>query len=510
MVTAENNRIARNTLFLYLRTLVTIIIGLYTSRKVLEVLGIVDFGIFNIVGGIIVMLSTLNVTFAAASQRFLSFELGKQDSEGFNRAFNSSLIIQLITAAVLLIAAETVGLWFVNTQLVIPPERLVAANWVYQASVVMMLTATLVAPFQAAITAHEQMHIPAYVDMAGAVARLALIIALAFMPCDKLIGWSIMLMIIPIVSAIYMVIYCVRRFPHCHITLHRDKAQIGAIATFSGWNLYGSIANLLHDQGLNVLLNLFGGPIANAARAVSSQIRNAAISLTLGFQKAVNPQIVKNYAAEQIDTTRQLLYRSSKLGFYLILIPTIPICFECSYLLDLWLVDVPPMAVLFTTLIFIEALFDAFTGPLYNSLLATGNIKRSQLTVNSILLLLIPMSYLLLKLGAPLYVPLILSIVFVVICNSGWLYFCRAQLDVSLRQYLRQVIMPCTIVTAASAIIPLIILFSLPQGVVRFSAMIIASIACTIIIIWYLGLEASERSFTLQFIKSHIKRFQRH
>lgn len=500
----DNNRIARNTMYLYLRTLVTVVIGLYTSRKVLEVLGVVDFGIFNIVGGIILMLSTLYITFSSASQRFLSFELGKNDFDGFKRAFNNSMIIQLIIAATLLLAAETIGLWFINTQLVIPPDRIIAANWVYQASVVTTLTAALTAPYKSAITAHEHMHIPAYIEMAGAIARLILIIGLAFIPCDKLIGWSIALMLITIISAACMAIYCRRRFAYCCIDLRPDKATIKAIASFSGWNLYGSIANLLHDQGLNILLNIFGGPIANAARGISSQVRNAAINLTYGFQNAVNPQIVKTYASNNIDTTKQLLYKSSKIGYFLILLPTIPICFECSFLLDLWLVDVPQFAVLFTTLIFIEALFDAFTGPLYQSLLATGKIKWSQLTVNSILLLLLPVSYLLLHLGMSIYWPLILSILFVIICNTGWLCFCRTQLGVSLRQYTKEVIIKCVIVTIASSIVPLIIHLSMPEGGVRFTIMTIASIISTSGVIWTLGLNQSERNFAVQFLKSHL------
>ena len=504
MKATENNRIARNTMFLYIRTMVTIIIGLYTSRKVLEVLGVVDFGIFNIVGGIILMLSTLHVTFATASQRFLSFELGKNDSVGFNHAFNTSIIIQLIIAATLLLLAETIGLWFINTQLVIPPERLVAANWVFQSAVVMMLTATLNAPFQAAVMAYERMHIPAYIDMAGAVARLLAIIGLASASCDKLIGWSILLMLIPLASAVFMIFYCLHRLPHCRITLRTNKSLLKSIASFSGWNLYGSIANLLHDQGLNILLNLFGGPIANAARGISSQVRNAAISLTYGFQKAINPQIVKTYAASNIEATKQLLFKSSKIGYFLILLPTIPICFECSFLLDLWLVDVPQFAVLFTTLIFIEALFDAFTGPLYHSLLATGKIKRSQLTVNSMLLLLIPVSYLLLKLGAPIYLPLILSIFFVLICNTGWLLFCRAQLGVSIRGYFKEVVTQCLLVTIVSSVVPLIIRFTLPEGWIRFTVMLISSITFTLATVWLIGLDSGERDFAKLFLKNHL------
>lgn len=510
MEATENNRIARNTIYLYIRTLVTIVIGLYTSRKVLDVLGVIDFGIFNIVGGIILMISTLYISLGLASQRFLNFELGKKDYDGFNRAFNSSIIIQLLIATAILILAETVGLWFVNTQLVIPPERIVAANWVYQASVIMTLTATLTVPFQSVITAHERMHIPACVDIIGAVARLVLIIGLSFTSWDKLIGWSILLMLIPIFSAIYMLWYCLKHFQHCHIKLRKDKLMMHSIASFSGWNLYGSVANLLHDQGLNILLNLFGGPIANAARGISNQVRNAATSLMLGFQKAIDPQIVKNYAIEDFNTTRQLLYKSSKIGYFLILIPTIPICFECSFLLDLWLVDVPPMAVLFTSLILIEALFDAFTGPLYHSLLATGKIKQSQLVVNTILLLLLPSSYLLLRLEMPIYVPLILSIIFVAVCNSGWLYFCHLQLGVSIRQYFKEVIARCLIVSTASLITPLIIYLTLEEGAVRFLVMSIASATSTIAIIWKLGLNPSERNFALQFLKSHLHRLNKH
>lgn len=496
----DNRRIARNTMYLYIRTFITMLIGLYTSRKILELLGVTDFGIFNIVGGITVMLTFLNGSIGTAIQRYLTFELGRKDYEAYNRVFNTSLIIQSGLALLLIVLAETVGLWFVNTQLVIPAERMTAANCVYQVTVLSTVMSIMTGPFNATIISHERMHIVAYLGMGEATLKLVLVLLLGVVPWDRLITWSGMYIAITICVTSFQIVYCHRHFPHCRVTLRRDRGIVRSMLSFSGWNLFGTIAWLLKDQGANVVLNLFGGPAVNAARGVSYQVKGAILGLTSGFQGAVNPQLVKSYAADDVRSTHRLLCVSSKISYFLLLLPAIPVCFECSYLLELWLVDVPTMTVVFTVLVVIETLCEVFAGPLINTIMATGRIKWYQIVVGSTLLINVPVSYLLLWLGFPIYAPFVVGIAFILACNALRLLFCRQQTGLSLRGYFGAVIVRCILVTAVAVVLPLVVSLTMPDGFVRLMVMIAVSMLSTAATIWAIGLEPAER----QFVKERI------
>ncbi len=500
MDAADNRRIARNTLFLYIRTFVTMLIGLYTSRKILEVLGVDDFGIYNIVGGVIVMMSFLSSSMNVAIGRYLTVELGRKDYEAYNRVFNISLIIQLSLALAVVLIAETVGLWFVNTQLVIPEARMHAANWVYQAAIVTTVISIINSPFGATIGAHERMHIYAYVGLGEAFAKLAIVISLFWCPWDKLAIWAIAMMGVSLLSISFQILYCRRQFPHCAIRPHWDRGMFRSMASFSGWNLFGTVAWALKDQGVNVVLNLFGGPAINAARGVALQVRGAVTSLTGGFQGAVSPQLTKNFAANDISATHLLLFRSSKISFFLLLIPAIPICFEISYLLSLWLVKVPDYATLFTVLVVIETLCEVFGGPTITTLMATGHIKWYQIVVGSLLMLNVPVAYVLLRVGLPIYVPFLVSIFFVIASQGSRLIFCRRLAGMSIRAYLSAVVSRCLIVTAASLIVPTLIYFAMPETLLRLFVLSAATICTTAAAIWLLGLDRNERTFIRNII----------
>lgn len=502
----DNRRIARNTLYLYIRTFITMMLGLYTSRKILELLGVTDFGIFNIVGGITVMLTFLNGSIGTAIQRYLTFELGRKDYDAYNRVFNTSLIIQAGLGLLLIVLAETVGLWFVNTQLVIPADRMTAANVVYQVTVLCTIMSLISGPFAATITAHERMHIVAYVGMGEATLKLVLVLLLGVVPWDRLLTWSGMFFTISFCVMVFQIAYCRYHFPHCRVTLRRDRSIVRSMLSFSGWNLFGTIAWLLKDQGANVVLNLFGGPAVNAARGVSYQVKSAILGLTNGFQNAVNPQLVKNYAADDITATHRLLCVSSRISYFLLLLPAIPVCFECSYLLGLWLVEVPDMTVVFTVLVVIETLCEVFSGPMINTLMATGRIKWYQIIVGSTLLINVPVSYLLLQLGFPIYAPFIVGILFIVLCNLQRLLFCKHQTGLSLRGYFSAVITRCMLVTAIAAVLPLVISLTMPDGFVRLMVMIAVSMISTTATIWILGLQPGERQFVKQRLLSRFSR----
>lgn len=509
MTSDDNRRIARNTMFLYIRTFVTMLIGLYTSRKILEALGVVDFGIYNVVGGVIMVLTFLNGSISAAIQRYLTYELGRKDYEAYNRVFNTALVIQSALGVLFLILTETVGLWFVNTHLVIPPERMIAANWVYQVSILASIISLFSAPFYASVIAHERMHVYAYVSMADAFVKLIFVILLPLMLWDRLITWSLMTAVITLIAAASMAVYCRLKFPHCHISMRHDRTLVRSMASFSGWNLFGIVAWVLKDQGSNIVLNIFGGPAINAARGISMQVRGAIINLTSGFQNAVNPQLVKSYAADEVQATHRLLCKSSRISYYLMLLPAIPVCFECSFLLDIWLVRVPAYAVLFTILVIVETLCEVFAGPMINTLMATGRIKWYQIVIGSTLLLNVFVSYILLRIGLPIYMPFAISIAVVIICNIGRLYFCKIQTGLSMRYYSRVVVLRCAIVTVAALVVPTAVYFAMPQGVVRFTTMTCLSVASTATIIWSIGLERGERVFIRQAVGNRLRRLCR-
>lgn len=359
------------------------------------------------------MLTFLNGSMSVATQRFLTVELGKKDRGDYNRIFNMTMLIHFGLAVLILIVAETVGLWFVNTYLNIPVERMSAANWVYQASVLSTILGILQTPYHASIVSHEHMHIYAYVGLGESFGKLLLVLLLMKYILMIALFLGVYHVLFQFLIAMIYRTYCIRQFPECKLHLKWSHSIFYSMLKFTGWNMFGTVAWLLKDQGVNILMNMFGGPVANAARGVSCQISGAVQGLTAGFQSAVNPQITKRYAANDSETTCRLLCESSKISYFLLFIITLPVMMEADFILKLWLVEVPPMAPLFTRIILIESLLSALGNPMITSLMATGNIKWYQIVVGSSLLLIIPVAYLFLKGGRGIETPLIVSALFI-------------------------------------------------------------------------------------------------
>lgn len=506
MSVEENKRVVKNTIFLYIRTFVSMLISLYTSRRILEALGVSDFGILNVVGGVITMLTFLNGSMSVATQRFLTVELGRKDKGNYNRIFNMAVLIHLGLAALVFIAAETVGLWFVNTYLNIPAGRMFAANWVYQASILSTILSILQTPYHASIISHEHMHIYAYVGLGESFGKLFLVLLLVVYPYDRLIFWGFIMFFFQFLMAIIYRVYCIRQFPECKLRLKWDSSIFNSMLKFTGWNMFGTVAWLLKDQGVNVLMNIFGGPVANAARGVSYQISGAIQGLTSGFQSAVNPQITKRYVANDSEATCRLLCESSKISYFLLFVIALPVMMEADFILKLWLVEVPPMAALFTRIILVESLFSTLGAPMVTSLMATGNIKWYQIVVGSSLLFIIPVAYLLLKLGYSIETALIVSALFILLGDVLRVIFCKKQIGLSLRLYGLKVILPITIVTMLAVILPGIIHYNLSEGWARLILSTVISCLIVAILIYTIGLTVTERKFIIMGIVSKIKR----
>ena len=500
--TSENNkRIAKNTLMLYFRMLLTMLVSLYTVRVVLNTLGVVDFGIFNVVGGIVVMFSFLSNTMASASQRFFAFDLGRNDILQLKRTFSLTISIYVIISAVVLLLAETIGLWFLNTHMVIPPERMEAANWIYQFSILSFLVTIMVIPYNAAIIAHENMKVYAYVSIIEVVMKLAIVYLLVLFLVDKLKLYAILMFTTTcIVNSIYYT-FCKRKYEECRFQFYWDKGLFNTLISYSGWNLFGGVAAVLNTQGINILLNMFFGPVVNAARAIAYQVGNAVNQFAFNFFTAVNPQIIKYYGAGEKQQMMNLVFLSSKFSFFLLFILSMPVLLETNFILTRWLKNLPEYVILFTRLVIIIALIDSLSNSLVTSAQATGKIKLYQAVVGGMLLLNLPVSYFLLKLGFPPQATMYVSIVIAVICLFLRLWILRRLVDLSISNYFKKVLMSVISVSVAAYIIPLFIIFQLDENITRFMIVGVSAVLTSSMAIYCLGLSGSERKYFIKEIK---------
>ena len=349
----NNKRIAKNTLLLYVRMLFTIIVGLYTSRIVLNTLGVNDYGLYNVVGGIVSMLGFLNSAMTAASQRFISFELGKQNKQKLEEVFSTSVTIHIIIACIIFITAETIGLWFLNTHMNIATSRMTAANWVYQCSIFTFMISVISVPYNACIVAHEHMKTFAYISIIEVSLKLAIVYLLLILSFDKLIIYAVLLLCVSLIIRMIYGIYCKKKFEECTYRFHFNKKLFLEMFSFAGWSIIGNLGFSLKDQGSNVVLNLFCGTAINAARGVALQVNGIISNFSNNFLMALNPQITKQYATGDIPKSIQLVYAGCRYSFYLLSIISIPVMVNLDYILSLWLGIVPPYTkeFLFLTLI---------------------------------------------------------------------------------------------------------------------------------------------------------------
>lgn len=398
-VSANNQRIAKNTILLYFRMILLMAVSLYTSRVVLSTLGIEDYGVYNVVGGFIGMFAFLNGAMGGCTQRYITFALGKGDEYELKKIFSTTLITHAMIALLVFVLAETVGLWFVLEKLVIPPDRSIAAMIVYQCSVVSALIMIMSFPYNADIIAHERMSAFAYISIIEAFLKLVIVFVLPLGGIDKLILYAVLLLIIQLgIRSIYTW-YCKKHFIEAHFTWSFEKSLIKEILAFSGWNLWGGLAATLFGQGINILLNIFFGPAVNAARGIAVQVQSAVQQFSINFQMALNPQITKNYATGDINTMHILIFRCAKFTFMLLLCMILPISMEIDFILSIWLVNVPDYTCSFVILMLAICTIDAVSNPFMIASAATGHVRIYQFAVGLILILIVPTAYLVLKLG---------------------------------------------------------------------------------------------------------------
>lgn len=397
---SENSkRIVKNTVVLYFRMLFMMGISFYTSRIVLNALGVEDFGIYNVVGGIVAMFSVLSGSLSAAISRFITYELGKDNLLNLKKIFSSAVTIQLGIGLFILILAETIGVWFLNREMNIPTDRMLAANWVFQLSIITFIINLVSVPYNAVIIAHEKMSAFAYISIFEALGKLVIAFLIVVSPIDNLIFYAALMCVVALIIRIIYGYYCQYCFEECRYSFIFDKTYLKQMFKFAGWNFIGASSAVLRDQGGNIIINIFCGPAVNAARGIAFQVNNAVQGFVTNFMIALNPQITKSYASGNQKYMMSLIYQGGRFSYYMLLLFSLPILVNTHYVLALWLKIVPDHTVLFVRLILIFALSESISNPLVTAMLATGRIKNYQIVVGGLQMMNLPISYLLLRIG---------------------------------------------------------------------------------------------------------------
>lgn len=505
---AENTkRIAKNTLMLYVRMLFGMLVSLYTSRVVLQALGVEDYGIYNVVGGVVAMFSLLSGSLSAAVSRFLTFELGRNDLVRLRKVFSSALCVHALLALFVLVLSETLGLWFLNYQMNIPADRMIAANWVFQFSLFSFLLGLFSVPYNASIISHERMGIFAFVGIGDTLLQLGIVLFIAFggICLDKLIVYASLLVVKGMLFQLFYFYYCRKSFKECRFKLSLDKQLLKEMTGFAGWNFIGASSAILRDQGGNILLNLFYGPALNAARGVANQVSNAIGSFVGNFMIALNPQITKSYAAAEYGYTFSLIFRGARFSYYLLLWLALPVLLNTQYILSIWLNVVPEHTILFVQLVLVFSMCETISNPLITVMLATGKIRNYQIVVGGLQMMNFPLSYIFLKMGFLPEIIVMVAISLSLICLGARLILLRDMIQLPVARFLRHVCGNIIVVTILSLTVPLYARWELPNNLFGFIFSCIICFGWGGIILYRFGCSVSERKFLiskLQFVSA--------
>lgn len=504
---AENNkRIAKNTLLLYIRLFVTMVIGLFTSRVILSTLGVTDYGVNNVVAGFVAMFSMFTNSLSAAISRFLTFNLGKGDAEKLKTVFSTSVNIMIAMAIIVTIVAEIFGLWFLNSKLNIPADRMYAANWVFHFSVITFAVNLISIPYNASIIAHEKMDVFAYISILEVVLKLAVVYMLYISPLDKLITYSFLLLLVSVFIRIVYGIYCSRKLEECCYSMVFDRTLLKEMGGFAGWNMLGTACTMFNTQGVNILMNLFFGVVTNAARGIVNQVESVIVQFVSNFTTALNPQVTKSYASGNLDYMHSLVYKGTKFSYYLILIMALPFMFEAEFVLKLWLGEYPEEAPLFLRLAIIATMVDRLGNTTAVAAWATGNIKKYYIIVSATIIFVFPLTYIAYKIGAPAYVAYLIFIIFYFVIMWQKVFILKGLTGFQPKEFLKNVMYPITITTIMAILIPLLTAHYLADNVVGAILQIIISVMSSIVAIYLFGLTKGEKALMMDTIQSRIKR----
>ena len=491
----NNKRIAKNTLLLYFRMMFMMAVSLFTSRVILNTLGVEDYGIYNVVGGVVAMFGFLNGSMSSATQRYITFALGKGDEKRLQTVFSTTLQIHAMIAAIIVLLGETIGLWFLYNKMQIPADRMGVAFWVLQCSIVSTVVMIVSVPYNADIIAHEKMSAFAYISVLEVVLKLAIVYMLVVFSVDKLILYAFLILAIQVLIRFCYSIYCNRHFKETKYRHVWDKQLFKEMTGFAGWSLFGNLSAVFFTQGLNMLLNVFFGPVVNAARAVAVQVQSAIQQFVGNFQMALNPQITKTYAQGKMEEMHTLMFRSARFSFLMLFFISLPVLLETEFLFTLWLKTVPGKAVIFTQIMICTSLIYTIANPCVIANQATGKVKVYQMVVGGILLTILPISYIVLKLGAPAYSVFIVHFCVESVAQFSRMYMLRKLINLPISQYLLRIYLPIMATVAVSIILPVMIHMQLENGWLRFIAVGCTSVVSVGFSAFFIGFTEYERQF---------------
>lgn len=501
----SNKTIAKNTGFLYIRMIVVMAVTFFTSRIILRSLGETDYGVYNVVGGIVTIMSFLNGALGASTSRFLTYHLGKGDHEMLRKTFSAALNLHIIVALLVVILGETVGLWFFYTQLNIPDERMYAAFWVYQFSIVTTCINFIQVPYNASIISHENMSIYAYVGLYEACSKLGIAYLILISPIDKLIFYAALLMLNSAIIQLFYRYYTRRRYAECRFNLVRDKQLYKQLISYGGWDMFGNLAGVAQGQGINILLNIFFGPSVNAARAIAVQIQSAVTSFVQNVIVAFRPQVIKSYATGETDTMYNLTFRAAKLTYALMLLLTVPICFELDFILQIWLGDsTPQLTATFALIMLANIQLEVIHTAYLMSYHAIGRIKLGNSLCGSLMILSLPIGYVALKLGAPAEVTFIIILAVNFVCQIiGWIII-HGYVYFSYLELIKRVYLPCVLLTLISVIFPYLCVRLFDDSWIRLLFVLFVGDMIIILSAWNVILSKNERESILDIVKRRI------
>lgn len=481
------------------------LVSLYTSRMVLSVLGVENYGIYNVVGGIAAMFVTISGTLSGTISRFITFELGRNDKERLQRIFSTSVNVQIGFSLLVMLIGETVGVWFLNNKMDIPSERMYAANWVLQCSLIAFCINMISIPYNALIIAHEKMSAFAYIGITEAIFKLLIVYALYISPFDELISYSILTLAVSIIIRLIYGSYCKQHFSESKYSTKLDTKLLKEISKFAGWGFLPSSTGIINTTGINILTNLFFGVTVNAARGISTQVKHAVCNVTDNITNAISPQITKNYAADKREEMKKTIYRSSKFSYFLFLLLALPIMMETDYILNLWLKETPGYTVIFIRLEMLATTTNMLGYTSNTACMATGNVKNFFLITSLIEMVVFPVTWLFFHLGYPPYTPFIAYIFVYIIVLFTKLLIMKSLLNFPVILYVKEVLARITYVTICAVIIPIYCLYVFESSFLRFILIVMVCTICTSVSIYFLGLTKSERLRITNFALKKIR-----
>lgn len=502
--------IAKNTIFLYFRMMLIMAVSLYTSRVILDVLGASDYGLYNVVGGVVAMMGFLNGSISSGTSRFITYELGKDDFEKLRDTFNVALVSHIGIATIVFLVAETIGLWFVNTQMVFESDRTIAVNVVYQLSILTTMLQFTQMPYTADIIAHEKMSVYAYISILEVVLKLGMVFTLMYLnDVDSLIAYAVMMFLIQVIVLMIYRVYCMKRYPESHWRLVKERSRYKSIFSFAGWDIIGGLCVVTQGQGVNILLNIYFGPIVNAARAVSYQVQGAFTQFTGNFMTAVNPEIVKSYARKDYNAMIRLINNASLYSFYLLLIFMMPAMFKLEVLLNVWLKEVPEQTLTFSLIILGLMMIRAIARPVIMGTHATGDIKALNLYAGLLGLMPLPVAWLTFHLGAPAVSVFWIIALWGVFANIAEIVIFKMKMkEFSVSEHLKVVYLRCAMVSAATMIPVYFISMQFSDTFLSFCCYYICAFACTCAIVFSIGLTKSLRTQIIEKVRNAIRRIK--